>query len=319
MKPKRHTVGCTVISAFFTLALLGCALPASEYEDQSFVPRTEIRAVALTREGLAFAARGRFIEAEFSLERALAIFPKEKVIRYNLAVVLMQQARYEEASEILRDLLRQEPNSASYQEAYLALLLSSGKVEEALSGYDKLFEKMLADGQKKPQEVARLSLAAASALVDRGYFDEALCYGLNAYSFAQGQVVVIQVAELLLRLGQFQRAVEIITDYKTKHGEVSEPRLQVAYALALFDSDQIDEAIAYLQAASLASDDNPQIKQESDFLLRVAEFTKDPTTLDWTTYKDFYSGEPLTSRDSEKWPLKLLHDIQTIEKERPEE
>jgi tetratricopeptide (TPR) repeat protein len=91
------------------------------------------RAAALEpyNEGVELMARERLAEAEERFRLAIATAPGLVSARYNLALVLVQRGRHDEALAILADLAEQRPEALDIRFAYGHALFSSGRFPEA--------------------------------------------------------------------------------------------------------------------------------------------------------------------------------------------
>lgn len=150
---------------------------------------------------LACQQRGDLAEAEDRYRKALDLAPNRPSVMVNLAAVLLEMGKHQDAKSISESLLAIEPKNPA---ALLNLgnsLLKAGSAEAALVSIDKALMIM-------PDYVEAL-VSRASALSDLDQHEEALTSCEEALGLAPDCVEALLVQGIALRrLGRYQEALE---------------------------------------------------------------------------------------------------------------
>lgn len=123
------------------------ALDLMEMAYQSTPPgESEDRAWILTQMAHLNLMTGKSRQAETLIERALVMFPGYHYALANLAKVRIQQERYAEATELLKQRYQAAPHAENLYDLAEALFLA-GQVEEARKAFVEFEQKSLAESQ----------------------------------------------------------------------------------------------------------------------------------------------------------------------------
>ena len=124
------------------------ALQLMEMAYQSTPPReSEDRAWIITQEAHLNLATGKTSQAENLLQQALAMFPGYHYALGNLAKVRIQQKRYAEAVELLKQRYQAAPHAENLYELAEALQLA-GQAEEAKKAFAEFEQKSLVESYR---------------------------------------------------------------------------------------------------------------------------------------------------------------------------
>jgi len=92
-------------------------------------------AMAFTNQGVAFAQEGDFLGAEQAYRRAVAMDPAYAFAHYDLALVLIDQRKYDEGIQECRIAKQLKPDLVGAYDAIGSALRNQGKIEEAIAAY----------------------------------------------------------------------------------------------------------------------------------------------------------------------------------------
>jgi len=176
------------IPLFCLLVLSSCALPRDPYGVQQVVPTREVKVAAFVREGMDLLERGRNMDAEMNLRRALYLSPDSQTVRRNLAVILGRQGLFEESEELLLGLLQENPASLSTVSSLAQIYFDQGDFDRARARYLELL-KLSEDSELPRVKDIRAETLRSLAVLEFtvGNEDEALCFSGEAYSQAKGR------------------------------------------------------------------------------------------------------------------------------------
>jgi len=196
----------------FVLILSACALPRDPYGVQQVVPTTEVKVAAFVREGMDLLGRGRNMDAEINLRKALYLSPDSQTVRRNLAVILGRQGLYEESEELLLGLLQENPASLSTVSSLAQIYFDQGDFDRARLRYMELLE--LSEGSELPRvnEIRAEALRSLAVLeFTVGNEEEALCYSGEAYNQSRGrEQELARHARLLNAIGLHDRVLALL-------------------------------------------------------------------------------------------------------------
>jgi tetratricopeptide (TPR) repeat protein len=226
--------------------------PPGEAEDEAWIV-TQMAHLDL--------AAGRIVEAEKLSQQALAMFPGYHYACGNLAKVRIQQKRFDEAVELLKQLYQAAPHAENLYDLAQALQLA-GKTDEANQAFAEFEQKSLfetnrgdnsnhelifyyADHDKQPEkalEVAKREIARRHDVFTLDSYAWAL-YQNGQYAAAQQQIeTALAVGIRDARI--FHHAGEI--ELKCNHKTAAEHYLRESAALNTVGSDEAKVTLATL-------------------------------------------------------------------------
>lgn len=144
----------------------GAVLRLRFSDDEWAAARQRAAALVPYNQGVELMAAGRLAEAEDQFRLALATAPDLASARYNLALVLAQRGRSEEALAILEELTIERPQAVDFRFARGHALFGAGRFAEAA----EQFRLVLA---QQPTH-RRAAYGLARALEEEGLTDEAI-------------------------------------------------------------------------------------------------------------------------------------------------
>lgn len=314
----------------FVLMVLisGCASLPPERERQSFVTDRELTVVSLTREGLYFFSRSRFVDAEFKFRQALYLAPDASNIQVNLAITLKNQGVFLESRKIFETLLIEEPDSAEYLSGLAHVYFEEGDYPNS----ERLFKKVVevSIDQSNLETAAKAARSLAVLYFKNGDEDQALCYSMLGMAFRNDPIEVYRHARLLNATGFPFVAKEVVSEFvgRTKVKQNVELLYELGlshFALDEFrEADELLELASSLNKAALGLDAElallrlltTEILEENEIDASVdgADSDLDPapkqTESDVVDEEDplttMFNGKPLESTAALYWPLNLL-------------
>lgn len=258
-----------LIAALFVLFFSSCALPKSTEQPQGLVPRKDILAVSLFREGASFFARGRLVDAELKFRQARYLFPDAENIRFNLAKTLSQLGAEGEAEELLEELLVNQPDSYDYLVGMAVIKKQAEKFSEAKDYYQKALEvAFLENNRQQVAEVARnLSVLAFS----QGEIEEAVCFSSLAQGYNANEEQTVRHIRLLFGLGEFESVRKLLSEaFPSDKRNVSPPLLHHA-ALLAYSEERYVEAYRLADSLSRRKNFDPFLQTEQQMLVALLE------------------------------------------------
>lgn len=198
--------------------------------------------------GVACHEQGDFGRAEAFYREALELVPGRQSIMLNLAVVLYQQQKYEEARELCESIIRVDShNAAAY--AHLGNCLAQKNLfDAALQAYNHALQ---------------LQPGSAEALNNRGnVFFKIGRFADALDDYDRGLVITPQAAGHYNRgraLRELQRPAEALAAYeRALISRPDYPDLQYDLGNVMLDLGRVDEAAEYYVQASKSSPDSPE-------------------------------------------------------------
>ena len=307
---------------FVVLTLLaGCALPVSERDEQDFVPQDELDVVSLTREGLYYYSRSRYVDAEFRLREALKIAPEAESVQFNLANVLLKQENYGEAEEILRKLLEKDPESTALLGAMAQLNLAMNDYHLAQKYYREAYDIALRWGEFEAASKFARSLAVVNFQIGRE--SEAIDYSEQALELSNSDDEVCRHAKLLIAIGDASAASKILMGRVADLDQISNVCLLQEAALAAYAEGKDSEVVKLSELGSEIRKIG-QITLLTLELLRYASLSEEDREKEYgdeeeeTPFERFYGGKALETAYTLYWPNRFLDYLQTKVKEKEE-
>jgi tetratricopeptide (TPR) repeat protein len=225
-----------IVLLFFVVFNLGCALPPKDNSGQSFVPEEDLSALKYTSLGMQEVARGRFLQGEMSLYKALQFAPSSEKIKLNIAVALYGQERFDEALSYLEPLHLSDPINPSYKLWYAKSLIGAGAITLA----DEVLESGIDQYRKLNdlQSVANFARTQANAKYRIGDFDAAICASQIALSATTNAVEFLNHVKLLMQTGRLKSA-EWFLRSGMAYGGASASTSTVEYQMRLAELEYI--------------------------------------------------------------------------------
>lgn len=239
----------------FTLMVAGCALPVKQNSGQKFIDEHDLDAVSLARQGGEFFRTGRMVDAELYLRQSLYINPGAPNIRANLASVLVALKEYDEAFQILQNLMQEYPESNEFEDQLARSYIEIGDYDAAAVHLRRVFERAL---NKRDFPLAAREARSQAALAFRvGHEESALCESSQALFLKRDADEVSRHAKLLLALNRPSDAAATASAYMNEQGSARDPRVFLQLALAQYALGKKAEVRETQRvAADLASDDD---------------------------------------------------------------
>lgn len=318
------------IFKFFLISILlfGCALPREERVNQSFVPDKELFAANLVKEGLNYYGRSRYVEAEMRFQQALYLFPNLDGVKQNLAVVLEDQGRFEEARDIYLELRTRKEGTNSF-------LLSLGRVSVRLGQYTDA-EDYFQQGFDMAWETADWGWAAMfarslSSLYFRlGDEERANCYSGIALDLKVDVEEAYRHSRLLAAMHLVGANERLLDKFLAMGGVFKGMSLVSQRAEAHLAKAQYQEAFDSAKESMMLTMDRPEAQFETRLALLIADRlrTKTPEEIEKAEENadetaahelEILLDPRLDGSNTLYWPLKMLDDLAQIRSEIPPE
>ncbi len=306
------------VIAIALMLLVGCALPVSERDEQDFVPQDELDVVSLTREGLYYYSRSRYVDAEFRLREALKIAPEAESVQFNLANALLKQNNYEEAEQIFRSLLEKDPESTALLGALAQLYLAMNDYYLALRYYSEAYDIALRWNEYDAASRFARSLSVINFQI--GKEREALNYSEQALELSNSDDEVCRHTKLLIAVGEASAASKILKERIANTEQISNVCLIQEAALAAYAEGKNDEVVKLSELGSEIRKID-QITLSTLELLRYASMSEEEREKEYgedaeegTPFERFYNGKALETAYVLYWPTRFLEFLQAEEK-----
>ena len=240
------------ISIGTACGFLGCFASPPDTTRQLSVPDDEIIAYRLNNEGITYSSGGRFVDAEFKLQKALFIHPDALKVSFNLGIAYFMQGRFDEASKICEQLFTDDTHNLSYRLWFAKTLAEQPDTEST----DRA-TALLKDGIKEAESVlpnpdlvsaSVLARSLANLYVTRGEVEESLCFSLQAFEYYHSIDEGLKHVRLLLWYGYARSADYFLVNILPTAGDGSMGfhlrKIETALLLG-----RLDEAKNHLQSA----------------------------------------------------------------------
>ncbi|MGI6525751.1 MAG: tetratricopeptide repeat protein [Bdellovibrionota bacterium] len=316
----------------------GCALPRKEVQEQSFVPKDDLVVVSLTREGLNYYSRSRFVDAEFKFRKALDVAPNAENILFNLAMTLIQENSFPDAEEILLRLLKKNPQSTKVMAALAQLYMAEHNYPFAQTYLKRAYQTALRWREfEKATDFAR-SLAVLHFML--GEEDLALCYSDSAFHLSHSSDEMCRHSKLLIAKGRADEAYSMILTFMAEKDLKKDPCLIQNLALASLADGNYDDSIKFSEigmnlrkiepvalsilklihygAKELSSQERALKYPDSAKKISTSSQEEESDTTEKTPFEEFYDGTALSTPYALYWPLRFLEflNIKTVEMEK---
>lgn len=328
-----HTTFLFLKWHLFLLTLVGCALPVSEENLQSFVPQVDLQVVSLTREGLDYFTRSRFVDAEFRFLEALQLTPEIESINFNLALTLIEEGEYSKAKGLLKYILKKDPTSTKIMAALARLYISKNDYNNAIEYYKKALNVAFV-WQEFPR-AASFSRSISVLYFLLGREVDALEYSGLALSLASNAEEMCKHGKLLIATGKYKEAGDKTLAFINNREVKRDPCLTANLALVAFADNDFSDVIRYcemvlnfrktdLETSNLVKllqfFAEKKIKEqrgenkEVDALLQ--EKIEEEVNSDDSPLLSYQDGEPLVTNFALYWPANLLELLKEAANER---
>jgi tetratricopeptide (TPR) repeat protein len=211
---------------------------------------TALRGLSLIWFGLLKEREGGASTASI-FERALEIFPSNDLVRYNLAVTLLEEQKYEKAADLLKT-VGEETGRKSELLGYA--LYKSGRFMEALNHYNKM---------EKPENAAEYSYIIGDLYVKLGLLEQSRPFYKKALENPKYEGALINLFRVYVKEGLSEDAKRVCNEFMKANDE--DPLPHILLADLLFQEGRESEARSYLGTAVDLS------KNEISSLTRIAE------------------------------------------------
>ena len=236
---------CTLV--FITFLCTSCAAPAPEFERQDFVSRREIVANSLYQQAVASLRSGRLIDAELRMLQALYLFPDAHNIRANLALILKSNSLYEEAAKIYTDLIRLFPDVIEYRFALAENYYFQKEYSTAINNFESVMLAFEKENDNAKASLTARTLAALNFTI--GNEQQAFCYSEQALVYQGSQDQIIRHARILLAIGYYKDAQNILSPLLQSLAELRDPAVLKLGAIIHYANLEFEEARKLLQLA----------------------------------------------------------------------
>lgn len=302
------------VIAIALMLLVGCALPVSERDEQDFVPQDELDVVSLTREGLYYYSRSRYVDAEFRLREALKIAPEAESVQFNLANALMKQNNYDEAEQIFKKLLDRDHESTALLGALAQLYLAMNDYQLALKYYKNAYD--IALRWNEFEAASKFARSISVIYFQIGMEDSAINYSEQALELSNSDDDVCRHAKLLIAVGDVAAAAKVLKERVASLEQISNVCLLQEAALAAYAEGK-DEEVTKLSELGSEIRKVDQITLLTLELLRYASMTAEEREKEYgeddeegTPFERFYNGKALDTAYALYWPNRFLSFLQ---------
>ncbi len=253
------------------------------------MPQQELETIVSINRGRYYLGKGRAEAAEDAFRQALAKDAAHAGIYNDLAYSLAQQQRYLEAEETYRKALALSPKNIVIMGNLAQLLYETARIEQAIAQYDEIIDiynktrpEVLRNivGMAIPEdELSQCYRNKAVCYYALGRFDEALCYSALAAAKSSDIDQTGQHARMLLSLDRIAEALSTLRNVVLAQQANVPPKILLDYAIVLYvtgDKGLAKAAVSKFLGLSKAS--------RSD--LRTARLIKLQLALDEKSNKD---------------------------------
>ena len=140
VKLKVQGLAIVCLLVLFSGVLTGVASAAAISELEVAAREHKDSVDAWDKLGMAYAHQRRFAEALNALERALAIAPQSKHVRYHIALTTAWSGNYDGAALLYAELLQQYPDDADIRIDYGQTLAWATRFDQARAQYERVLE-----------------------------------------------------------------------------------------------------------------------------------------------------------------------------------
>lgn len=209
-------------------------LESEPVQREDFISNQELKAVELATQALSYLGKGRYLDAEFALRKALYLTPNAINLRLNLILALEGQTRYEEALAELSLLSPALLSSSPLLATKARLKARNGDFKGAKAIYmqavflDGLNQGSVLDDSKRAdlaRELARLSFVYAEE-------ELALCASNSAIFLRTDSRDLLQHLKLLNALSLVDLADRLGREFIVQNGTDLEPGILFELALS---------------------------------------------------------------------------------------
>ena len=293
----------------FPLTLVSCALPVSEDNLQSFVPQVDLQVVSLTREGLDYYSRGRFIDAEFRFLEALKLTPNVENINFNLALTLMEEGEYLKAEKILQNILESEQSSTKVMAALARLYVSKNEYEKAIVYYKEALNVALL--WREFPRATNFSRSISVLYFLLGQENKALEYSELALSIADNAEEMCKHGKLLIATGKYKEAEEKTLKFINDREAKKDPCLTANLALVAYVNNDFSDVSKYCEMVM----NFRKTEIETSNLVKLLQFFSDQKLKEEKNENNGVVAEDNSENglDNEESPLMLYQDGEPLE------
>lgn len=239
------------VSILFATVLSSCVLPPSP-DVQGVLPREELDFISQVTLGHEFARSGSLDRAEVIFRQAVRQRPNVSSVHNDLGYVLLQQDRLVEAEASLKRALQLDRYNISALDSLAKVLYRQGQHRDSIAALQLELDSIyrLRDSERikrlgvdlKNRDFAIIFRNLASSYLAIGEFDEAVCYSNLAITVDEGDYQASQHARLLISLGYFTKAEELIAYYASARGDEIVPTMLLDLSAVDFVSNKFQES-----------------------------------------------------------------------------
>lgn len=309
-----ETFAAIAVSCLISFVLFACVAPTSNNLTKPNIPENELVAIQLVRDGLAFAASGRLVDAEFKFRQALYIKPAANNVKLNLAVVLERQARFSEARQWYLDLMSEVKQDRLREiEFELALarmdLLNEETLQQGYTSIDSIISELLASNPDAEANVliARATQLKAASLFAHGFEEEALCCFLLNYEILPQAPSAEALVQLLNSMNLEDHVVKFFMGERGAVLESSTAKTELLVARYLLG--ELKSKQDFDSELTVRGEGAPLERSVIQELLQEQELADETVEVDGASedqvsvFADSRLTDPLSfSRQSIKWP-----------------
>ena len=257
---------CIRISILLSVILfaVGCALPREKRLPQVGIATPEIKAVNLTREGLALYDKSRFDEAEMKFRQALYLRSYSHSIKLSLAAALRSQLLYDEALSVLSSITGPEAQKVEVRLGLAATLFEAGRYDEAYALWGDLADQFASELEFSQLAVVLQNMAAGS--FSEGYETEALCAYYKKSQVLGDISALSQFLRMFSAAGYYRKTYEMQLEMLEAQPDITDAEFWHILAVNAVALNQQDVAIKAFARMAAHLSTRPDLSLKFDIL-----------------------------------------------------
>lgn len=255
-------------SLLICLLISSCALPRPvAVERQDFVSKREVLLASLVKQAQTDYVRGRYLDAEGSLRKALYIAPDTTQIALNLGSALIKNGQIPEAQKIFDKILLRKPKDIALKTYVGEAFFESAEYQKAEYLFDRSLELIeLAKFEQRVLEPALIEAAQRSKTVAAFYrsdIEAAICLAHETFITTQNPDNLVKLLRLEMAFGRFSQVEARVNGFLIANPATNDARIFLLRSLSRFGLGNIEKGKEDLVAA--------QKREESigDFVLEL--------------------------------------------------
>ncbi len=248
----RLTRAC--LSFLSTVIITSCALPRpASVERQDFVSKRDVLVAKLVNQAQTDYMRGRYLDTEGSLRKALALVPDTTQVALNLARVLAKNGQIAESEKIFNKILLRKPKDIALINFIGETLFEAGEYEKAEYFFKQSLTQIeAAKVEQKELDIVLVQAAQrnqAVAAFRRSNQELALCLADEIFVKTPNPDSLVALLRLELAFGRFSQVENRVNAYLVSNPGAADARIYLMRALSRFGQGAIDKGKEDLAAA----------------------------------------------------------------------